>query len=127
MTQSAIGTFDTAGLQIAPVEEGSSLRLVWKGQVTMRDPEQVIGPYLQDVVTASNSQRGVTIDLSAMEFMNSASLIPIVECLRTLREKKVPAKVWYNNTSSWQRVGCSSMRVLAQKIGGVLVEFAPKR
>lgn len=111
-------------LTVTVADNTVTLNVLWNGEVTMRDPNKLLEPYLTELANqAAANSRNVILDFSAMTFMNSASLVPVLGALRMLREKEVPTRVYYSKAASWQRVSYSCMLVLAKKLGGITIEY----
>ena len=123
MANLATEDLDVEGLHVSVIDDGTTLRLSWMGELTLRDPSEVLEPYLTGIAQLAAGRRAVTLDFSAMKFMSSASLPPILNCLRMLREQTTATRVYYNSSSSWQRVSYKCMLVLAKKLGGISIEY----
>ena len=124
MTLVALGNLHTGELEIHTTADPAVLLLAWKGQATERDPNKVLGPYLAQISEKAASGHTVVLDISHMEFMNSASMMQLVNFLRLLSEKSVPTRVLFSDTLNWQRVSHQCMTQLAQMLAGVQIEFA---
>lgn len=114
---------EVEGLRVIMSDDGMTLKLAWSGEISMRAPKLVLEPYLNHAIDMADQNRSLHIDFSAMQFMNSASLVPILSCLRSLSNKNIPTRVSYSKASSWQRVSYNSMTVLAKGLQGISIEY----
>ena len=111
------------GLEIRSVDDGKVLRLAWIGEASMRDPTAAISPYLSRAVEAAQGQRDLVLDFSQLAFMNSSTLLPIVEAVRRMQESHVTGRLLYRKDVSWQRVGHACMKNLLISMNGITVDY----
>jgi hypothetical protein len=109
------------GYDIAVEYRKDSVILHWTGEVTVRDPNATLGPYLDDVLKSAD-KRTVVLDFSELGFMNSSTLLPITAFMKAAETQKVKSELWYKGTVSWQFVSRGCMQVLCQKFQCVSVK-----
>jgi anti-anti-sigma regulatory factor len=57
--------------------------------------------------------RGLTLDFSALEYMNSSTFPPIVELIRRLHERGVAISIVYSKDKAWQRTPFKALSSIA--------------
>lgn len=83
----------------------------WQGVSESPDPEKIVGPFLGDLI-AQIDKRKFVMDFTALEYMNSATLQPLLRVLRKLNEHEIETEVIYNPELEWQRINFRSIRTV---------------
>lgn len=94
-------TFEQEGLQITATFVENSANLTWKGVSDMRNPEELLTPFLQQLLPELAGKR-VTVDLRALSYMNSASQAPLLQFLRSLGQHQIVTTALFNAQLAWQ-------------------------
>ena len=94
-------TFEQDGLQITATFVENSANLTWKGVSDMPNPEELLTPFLQQLLPELAGKR-VTVDLRALSYMNSASQAPVLRFLRSLGQRQVVTTTLFNAQLDWQ-------------------------
>lgn len=95
--------FQLDELTIQVAQEGDTLTLSWSGISEIQNPEQGLGPYLQRIVKGLTAQK-VAVDFRQLEYMNSATLQPILQMIRELNERQIPTKLLFDQSMESQRI-----------------------
>ena len=104
---------DTDRLHIKIAEEElGKVRLLWSGTSDDRDPARLLNPYLDSVVEELGSLK-VEIDFCAMDYMNSATVPPLLRLVRALNRKGIDTTVVYDSAQTFQRTAFSAFKALA--------------
>lgn len=101
----------TGDLTIRVAREGNQVHVRWQGVSDARDPGAAISPYL-DRLVGELAGAVVHIDFSAMEYMNSATVAPILRFIRALDREAARIVVLYDHDKSFQRTTFSAIRAL---------------
>ena len=100
-----------ADLWIHVQREASHVAIIWAGTSEAREPALYLLPYLDDLVNELHGSV-VEIDFSAMDFMNSATIAPIVRFLRSLDRHCTKVRVLYDPSRTFQRTTFSAIKAL---------------
>ena len=103
--------------------EGARLRLMWRGEMALRDPSVPIAPYLEKCLTSTAANVCVILDFTQVAFMNSSSLLPVIAFVKRVDALHRSCELCYSNAVGWQRVSYNSMKVLCQRLAGVKVVY----
>jgi hypothetical protein len=115
--------FELDELKIVLTSGARSLLVEWKGASDSPDPVAALGKYL-DELAGRAAGRAVTIDLRELQFMNSASVVPLLSFVRQLDRLGVPTRLMFDGRVHWQRVQCSCMKAIARTLKHVEVEMS---
>ncbi len=98
------------------------LRLVWQGRSAEREPGAFLLPLLgQAVETCKQSGRRLTLDFSALEYMNSSTFTPIVKTIDEARRAGVGIALEYSQAKKWQALSFSALRTFETPDGRIAV------
>lgn len=100
---------------------GGPLVLQWRGEVSSRDPGQVLTPYFSSLFGEKPDLTKVVFDFSGLDFMNSSILVPIVAFITEAGKRSVKVELRYNSEVSWQRVSQQCMNIMCKKLNHVEV------
>ncbi|MCB1172055.1 MAG: hypothetical protein KDK39_00745 [Leptospiraceae bacterium] len=105
-----------ADLTIETRESDSQLMLVWEGEIHMQNPREHLEPYLASVLDYIQSH-GLTLecDFRAINYMNSASIPPIVQFLRSLATQKIQSTFFYDSNRKVHAASFRALDVIASK------------
>jgi len=115
MTQELVYRRESLSLRL--VEEDDVLRLIWAGISAEKDPEEFLEPIIQDFLEKGrNSKRQMEMDFTALEFMNSLTLKPIIRLLYAIKKDKdklgLRIRIKYSKSVLWQEVNFRSLKVM---------------
>lgn len=102
--------------EIEAVVNGSNIELNWKGAIHAPSPEDFLDPYFEQVITeASKGKMSVKCNFVPLEYMNSASIPPLIALLRTLAEKGIHGEFVYDSNRKVQSASFRALDVIARK------------
>lgn len=112
--------FEEDGLVIAASRVGGSARVSWAGVSDSRTPGTFLRPVLSDL---SEKLKGaeVTVDFSKLEYMNSATVSPLINFVKSL-DSGCPRIVVLFSDVDWQRTHLQCMRAIASTLRNVVVD-----
>jgi hypothetical protein len=113
--------FDEDGLVVKVLADEPSVHIKWEGVSDSRDPGTKLGQFLQEI-TPSLKERDVTIDFRSLEYVNSATVSPIVQFVKDLDGKTKSVTLLFNTSIFWQRTQYRCMRVIASALQRVEVK-----
>ncbi len=101
--------------QIQFSEEKDHWTLRWTGSIHTKDPSEFLDPYFEGVLDgAKDAERRIRMDFTQLEYMNSASLPPLIQFLRKVTEEKVHAEFLYDSKRKVQSASFRALEVIAK-------------
>ena len=115
--------FEQDGLIISASRANARGKVAWSGVSDSRTPGIFLRPVLRDL---SEKMKGaeVTVDFSRLEYMNSATVSPLINFVKTLDGICTRILVLFAETD-WQRTHLQCMRAIATTLRHVAVESTP--
>ena len=112
--------FEHGGLRIEVDSLPGRVMLRWIGVSDTRDPSAHLAPFflsLLDIVR----DRSVTLDFRGFEYMNSATVSPIINLVKSLDAHRVPTTLLFDATVPWQKINAQCMRAISRTLSSVQV------
>ncbi|WP_394827725.1 hypothetical protein [Pendulispora albinea] len=124
----AVERFSHDGLTIEVFESHASAQVIWRGVSEARDPDAVLVPFLNALADRwrVGKSKPVTVDFRPFEYMNSATVIPILQFVKRLDAAGVRTRVIYDQSVSWQRVNFRCMKTIARTLTNIEVCSEPR-
>jgi hypothetical protein len=115
--------FEQDGLIINASRVNGRGTVAWCGVSDSRTPGIFLRPVLRDL---SEKMKGaeVTVDFTRLEYMNSATVSPLINFVKTLDGICTRILVRFSETD-WQRTHLQCMRAIATTLRHTAVESAP--
>ena len=115
--------FEQDGLVIKASRANGKGTVAWCGVSDSRTPGIFLRPVLRDL---SEKMKGaeVTVDFTKLEYMNSATVSPLINFVKTLDGICTRILVLFSETD-WQRTHLQCMRAIATTLRHVAVESTP--
>ena len=122
-TKLALETFTADTLRIEPVDipEGG-VELRFSGNIDMRDPSAVLGPYYEKVhnEAAANKVPEVRLDLRNLTYLNSSGILTLVKWIKRLQDmpsdERYKFHIVYSNDITWQRISILTISKMAADV-----------
>jgi len=108
----------TAGRAVLSLVRNDNWRLVFSGEVDMRDPSEELLPYLLEVHRAVLEEKIalLEVDFSALTFMNSSGLKMLISWIMEIKdlapEERYTLRVIHDPESVWQSSSLPVLRKL---------------
>ncbi len=116
----ATWSFEQDDLTIV-VERSRDVAVVqWRGISDARNPAVFLNATTEAVLPKLKGTK-VTVDFRSLEYMNSATVAPLIQFVKTLDAHGLPVLVLFSDTD-WQRVHLNCMRSIARTLKHVQVE-----
>jgi hypothetical protein len=114
--------FQQDGLVISASRAFGRGTIAWSGVSDSRTPSLFLRPVLRDL---SEKMKGaeVTVDFTKLEYMNSATVSPLINFVKTLDNNCTRILVLFSETD-WQRTHLQCMRAIATTLRNVMVDRA---
>ena len=115
--------FEQDGLIISASRAAGRGTVAWSGISDSRTPGIFLRPVLRDL-TEKMKGAEVTVDFTKLEYMNSATVSPLINFVKTLDGSCTRILVLFAQTD-WQRTHLQCMRAIATTLRHVMVDSAP--
>lgn len=113
-------TYEQDGFSVSVDFTPMQATIAWLGVSDARNPQEFLGPVIQEL---SEKLQGVpiTVDFSRLEYMNSATVAPMVSMVRALDASGQPVLIRFSK-DGWQRTHLKCMTAIARTLQSVTVE-----
>jgi hypothetical protein len=118
---SQLDRFDHHGLSIEIAASSPALTMRWSGVSDVRNPGELLLPFLMRMVERCKG-KSLKLDFSSLEYMNSATVTPILNFVKALDANAIPATLVYDGAVDWQRINFQCMKTIARTLKHVRVE-----
>lgn len=112
--------FEHENLKIRVEDHRGMSFVIWTGESDSRDPAGAVGPFL-DALAKRLRGRRVEVNFDQLEYMNSATVTPIMQFVKDLSALAEKVVVKYDETLQWQATSFRAMRVVAKRWDNVEV------
>jgi anti-anti-sigma regulatory factor len=116
-------TFQNGALTINVHRRHDGAVVRWTGTSDTRQPGMFLHPITNQLVLALQGC-AVTIDFSSLEFMNSATVGPLVSSIKALDAAAASILLVFSDVH-WQRTHVRCMRAIARTLKNVRIEVLP--
>ena len=113
-------TFTKEALTIVVQCSDTEASMVWLGESDSRNPSEFLTPIVTQLAT-DLSGLPVTINLTRLSYMNSATVAPLIACIKALDASAPTVHVQFSNVD-WQRTHVQCLRAISRKLKGVRIE-----
>jgi hypothetical protein len=107
-------------LQIKVAESADLVVVAWRGESDARNPRETLGPYLTELASRFAS-RTVRVTFADLAYMNSATVLPIMDFLKELSQQATKVTVEYRQDLQWQVTSFRALRIVARSWGNISV------
>jgi hypothetical protein len=119
MTQQS-RTLTKDALSIVVERSDSEASMTWLGESDGRNPSEFLTPIVTQLASEL-SGLPVTIDLTGLAYMNSATVAPLIACIKAFDACAPVVHVQFSNVD-WQRTHVQCLRTISRKLKGVRIE-----
>ncbi len=113
-------TFENEGLMISVHAAGGKTHILFSGKSDSRDPGALIRRVREEIIKTAGKQPAL-IDISELEFMNSATVSPILDLLKSFNDAAIDTTMIFDTRKDWQRINFNCMKVIVKKFSCVTV------
>jgi len=107
-------------LQISVTHSHEAVIVAWRGESDARNPRETLEPYLTQL-TDHLASRTVRVTFAELTYMNSATVLPIMDFLKGLSKQATKVTVEYRQDLQWQVTSFRALRIVARSWGNVSV------
>ena len=105
-------------IEVAQRAADAPLELHWRGKSTWRQPDQVLGPFFEEVLAAARERKvGLEMHFEALDHFNSSTITTVIQFVQTARQASVRLVLVYDATLQWQKLSFEAMKVFSQGDG----------
>ncbi len=112
-------TYEYEGLVLEVERSAAKAQIRWKGVSDSRFPGRFLNPLI-DALVREMQGAAVTVDLRRLQYMNSATVHPMVSLVKRLDENGMPITVLFDRTD-WQKTHRNCMAAIARTLKNVTV------
>ena len=117
--------FEQGGLLVTAIRSNGKGTVTLRGTSDSRTPESFLRPVLQDL-SGRLSGATVTVDFSGLEYLNSATVAPLITFVKTLDSRCPEIVVWFSE-AHWQRTHVQCMRAIAVNLQNTEIRTRPTK
>ena len=92
----------------------------WQGISEVQDPETSVGQFLRGLIPKLSGHK-LVMDFLALEYMNSATVQPLLRMLRALNDNQIPTEIVYDSDVDWQRVSFRLIKTVSSTLPHIRV------
>jgi len=97
-------------------KEGTIAVFKWKGSLHFPSPEDFLDPYFENILVWAQKERlSIKFDFVSLDYMNSASIPPLIQFLRRLAELEINGEFVYDSKRKVQTASFRALDVSAKK------------
>lgn len=93
--------------------EGTINTITWIGKSEARDPSSVINPYFKSIFDRLKG-KALEIKFEQFKYMNSSTVPPIIQLMKSLEENGITATITYNKNSKWQSASFKALETIVR-------------
>jgi hypothetical protein len=115
--------FERDGLCIQMERAAGQVTVSWLGVSDSRSPAAFLNPIIEEI-TRSVAGSQVTVDFTRLEYMNSATVTPLISLVKSLDQAKAQVLLLFAEVD-WQRTHLQCLKAIARTMSNVRVEGRP--
>jgi hypothetical protein len=115
--------FERDGLCIQMERAAGQVTVSWLGVSDSRSPAAFLNPIIEQI-TSSAAGTQITVDFTRLEYMNSATVTPLISLVKSLDQAKAQVLLLFAEVD-WQRTHLQCMKAIARTMSNVRVEGRP--
>jgi len=117
--------FKNDALTIVVLQSDDRATIRWMGESDARNPGEFLNPIFSQLVKELQGLP-IAVDFSALEYMNSATVSPLITCVKSFDGAGSAVQVIFSDVD-WQRTHVQCMRTIARTLKHVTIEVRPAR
>lgn len=119
-TESTLKNFKSGGLAINLSGDDSTATMNWFGQCDSTELVVELTDYLENIGDSIDG-RSLTINFTALEYINSSTVSPIVRFLKTLNSLSIKTNVIYDVNSKWQSASFKALSSMSRMFSDLTI------
>jgi hypothetical protein len=114
-------THESHGLVVKCERGEAKVTMTFTGVSDAPDPDTFLVPLLSKLGEGCKGA-AVTLDFRDLDYMNSATVAPLIGFMKDLDRTARSATLLWNAKKQWQRVNCKCMQTISRTLAKVKVE-----
>lgn len=119
----ATSKYENEGLIVNVMRTGNDAVIAWTGESDSRNPGDFLNPLMARLVKEFQGFN-VTVDFSKLTYMNSATVAPLIVCIKSFDASAASVLVRFSDMD-WQRTHVQCVRTIARTLKNVKIEVRP--
>lgn len=115
--------YENDGLTVSVTRSGSDAVVAWTGESDSRNPGDFLNPLMARLVKEF-AGLNVTVDFSKLTYMNSATVAPLIVCIKSFDASAATVVVRFSDMD-WQRTHVQCVRTISRALKNVKIEVRP--
>lgn len=116
--------FESGSLVISVMRTAAATTIAWTGESDSRNPGEFLNPLVAKLAKDLAGQ-SVVIDFSELTYMNSATVAPLIMCIKSLDGTANAVLVVFSD-QDWQRTHVQCVRTISRQLKKVKIEVRSK-
>lgn len=110
-------------LEIKVAEEDDKYVMCWFGSSEEPNPSKILSPYLAGVI-GELAGKELVVDFTKFGYMNSSTVPPIFELIRSLEQNKIKTLIIYRKDLKWQVASFKALETIIRgtNMNSVVIE-----
>lgn len=88
--------------------------LTFEGKSSEREPAKILNPFFEKIL--SDLRGELIVDFRPLDFMNSSTVIPLIQFIKKLEEKEIKTIFYYNKESKWQATSFQAFITITKQL-----------
>jgi hypothetical protein len=119
----ARASYENEGLTVHATRHDHAATIAWTGESDARSPGDFLNPLMTRLVKEF-SGLNITIDFSGLTYMNSATVAPLIVCIKSFDGAAESVLVVFSDMD-WQRTHVQCVRTISRTLKKVKIEVKP--
>lgn len=99
------------------VIENDKIKITWSGRCDFKDAASLLLPFFTDIIKQNkNKKKEFEISFLNLQYMNSATIMPILKFIRDLNLNKINSVLVYNKNLEWQKKSFEALKMVASEL-----------
>ena len=116
--------FESGSLIISVMRTATATTIAWTGESDSRNPGEFLNPLVAKLAKDLTGL-SVVIDFSELTYMNSATVAPLIMCIKSLDGTANSVLVVFSD-QDWQRTHVQCVRTISRQLKKVKIEVRSK-
>ena len=116
--------FESGSLVLSVMRTAATTTIAWTGESDSRNPGEFLNPLVAKLAKDLTGL-SVVIDFSELTYMNSATVAPLIMCIKSLDGTANSVLVVFSD-QDWQRTHVQCVRTISRQLKKVKIEVRSK-
>lgn len=99
------------------IKINNKIKILWSGRCDFKNAASLLLPFLSDIIAQYKySKKEFEISFLDLQYMNSASIMPILRFIRDLNLNNIKSILIYNKNSKWQKKSFEALKMVVSEL-----------